>query len=748
MTDIGETFVLRRDVVLVPVTELSAEVRAKIEYDEGDYALSRLHGRTTSQIIDGETASLLELFREPTTIVNAVIKNGLALSKDPRHWLEELLPHIGMFIRNKVLVPADEKDDADAKQLVASGARIGGWDVLHTVNVMEDSEIHRVRRDDVDGALKISRGGADALIANEAEVLRWLERRAGLQPASPAPRLLDSGEHEGRPWLVVEWCDGAEAGTAARYGAHDRGAVLALCTGIANAYAELHERQVIHADVHPRNLIIAADRGVRVIDFGLSRVDGVSQRTMPRGGMYYFFEPEYLAAGQRGQELAASYAGEQYALAALLYALIAGQHYIDFRYEREEMMRQTQEEAPLPFTARGIPPWPEVEAILVRALEKDPSRRFPSMRAFADALAAVRVDDETALSDEARAFAEQELATLDYPLAPRASVNYGAAGAALGLLRVACVRSDPRLLARAEVWRSRAAQFVGVDDGWYEDEEAPLSMIGTISPFHTRAGLHAAAAMLAYARADSGAQRAETQAFIEASSGTCDKSSDLTLGRAGTLLACSLLLPLGSDVAALGRATLAEVWSQEWPPTNYLGMAHGWSGQLYATLRWCLASGDAAPAGLAERLRELAAFRVKRGRGAWWPRLTDSGARDMMPGWCNGAAGHVFTFAAAYALFRDDDYLRIAEEAAWNAWEEPLNHADLCCGSAGRAYALLHLYKHTGDRAWVSRARHLANHAVTAPAPRQHALWKGTLGVAVLIADLESPETAQMPMFE
>ncbi|HET8775408.1 MAG TPA: lanthionine synthetase LanC family protein [Thermoanaerobaculia bacterium] len=742
--NISEAFVLRRDVVLVPVTALAAEVRAKIEYDEGDYALSRLHGRMTSQIIDGETASLLELFREPTTIASAVIRNGLALSKDPRHWLEELLPHLGKFIQNKVLVPAGEKEDVEAKQLVASGARVGDWDVLHTVNVMEDSEIHRVRRDGVDGALKISRGGADALIANEAEVLRWLD-------GTVAPKLFDSGEHEGRPWLVVEWCDGADAGTAAKYGAHDRGAVLALCTAIANAYVELHERQVIHADVHPRNLMIAADRGVRVIDFGLSRIDGVSRRLMPRGGMYYFFEPEYLAAGQRGQELAASYAGEQYALAALLYALIAGQHYLDFRYEREEMMRQTQFDPPLPFTARGIPPWPEVEAILVRALEKDPSRRFPSMRAFAEALAAVRVEDETLLSDEARAFAERELSSLDYPLAPRASVNYGATGAALGLLRVACVRSDPRLLAKAEVWRSRAAQFIGVDEGWYEEQEAPLSMIGTVSPFHTRAGLHAAAAMIAYARADPSAQRMATQAFLDASSGaveSSDLSSDLTLGRAGTLLACSLLLPLGSDVAALGRATLAELESQPWPSTTYLGVAHGWSGQLYATLRWCLASGDAPPAELRERLSALASFRVRRGRGAWWPRLTDTGARDMMPGWCNGAAGHVFTYTAAYDLLRDDEFLRIAEEAAWNAWEEPLNHADLCCGSAGRAYALLNLYKHTGDRAWVSRARHLANHAITAPAPREHALWKGTLGVAVLIADLESPETAQMPLFE
>jgi serine/threonine-protein kinase len=128
--NIAESFVLRRDVVLVPVTELSAEVRAKIEYDDGDYALSRLHGRMTSQIIDGETASLLELFREPTTIVDAVIRNGRVLSKDPQLWLEELLPHIGMFIQNKVLVAAGEEEQQEARQPCERCA-YWRWDAPH-----------------------------------------------------------------------------------------------------------------------------------------------------------------------------------------------------------------------------------------------------------------------------------------------------------------------------------------------------------------------------------------------------------------------------------------------------------------------------------------------------------------------------------------------------------------------------------------------------------------------------------------
>ncbi|HEX7829405.1 MAG TPA: lanthionine synthetase LanC family protein, partial [Thermoanaerobaculia bacterium] len=148
---------------------------------------------------------------------------------------------------------------------------------------------------------------------------------------------------------------------------------------------------------------------------------------------------------------------------------------------------------------------------------------------------------------------------------------------------------------------------------------------------------------------------------------------------------------------------------------------------------------------------QLAAMRVARGRGAWWPRTVGGTSQDMMAGWCNGAAGHVFTFTAAFDLMRDARWLDVAREAAWNAWSEPLHTADLCCGSAGRAYALLNFYRHTGEHEWLSRARQLAIHATThakETSSRAHSLWKGELGVAVLLAELAAPEESRMPLFE
>jgi serine/threonine-protein kinase len=771
--NITDPVVLRNDVLLIPVADLAPDVKEKFTFDEGDFTLSRRHGRAPSQVVDGETASLLQLFRTPRTIVDAVIENSRALKKDPESWLDELLPHIGTFLQNRVLVPAGAEDEQEFDQTLTAGAHIGPWEVLHCVSLIEDSEIYRVRDGARDGALKIARAPMHfehSLFGNEAAALRHLE-------GSVAAALYDSGMHEERPYLVIEWCSGMDAATAAAHKRHDRAAQLEIACAVADAYAELHGRGVVHGDVHPRNIIVSDDGSARVIDFGLACILGQHPR-VGRGGMYYFYEPELLAAQRAGGSSPAIPAAEQYSLAAMLYLLIAGDHYLAFRYEREEMVRQVESDDPLPFTARNLAPWPEIEAILGRALSKDPAQRYESTAAFATALrnahgAAVAEARATPLSDRARAFLDETIALFSrggamfergFTEAPTASINFGSAGAAVGLLRIAEIRSDASLLALADVWRSRALADLGKHTAYYNETiDLEPKLLGSITPYHTGSGIHAAAALVAHARGDVTAQRLALRQFIAATQDECAEV-DLTLGQGAVLIACSILLevsrdlPEGEGLLNLGNGKLASIWSalDARPPIAenaadaYFGLAHGWSGYLYETLRWCAASGAPIPATLPGRLSEFESLRVRRGRASYWRRQIGGHPMDILPGWCNGSAGHVFLFTAAYDAYRDERFLRLAEEVALHAADEPMYTADLCCGSAGRAYGLLNLYKHTGDTDWLARARRLANHAAgyTGEQTRANSLWKGELGVAVLIADLESPENAQMPFFE
>jgi serine/threonine-protein kinase len=765
--NITDPFVLKADVVLTPCAELPDDVRTRIEYEEGDFTLARRRGRGFVQVIDGETAALLALFREPHTIAAAVVENSRVLGRDPRERFEEMLPHLGRFVTRRVLVPAGSDEEQETLPQFESGHRFGRWEIVRCASLIEDSEVHQLRDGDELAALKIARIDARdtaALFENETEILRHLDG------ASFVPRLRESGTHEERRYCIVDWIDGVDASVAGSRRRHDRAALAQLCASIADAYASLHERGVVHGDVHARNVLVGDDGAVTIVDFGYSRFTDRPSR-VGRGGMYYFFEPEHLAATSG---LAATERGEQYSVAALLYLLITGAHYLDFRFDREEMARQVREEAPLPFARHGVPPWPDVEAMLFRALAKDPAARYASMRELATLLAAARdraqqQSFDAPVSDQARAFLEATLRSfarggemfVDRYRSPTVSINFGAAGAAIGLLRIAETRGDAALLALADVWRSRAMALIETEGAFTNDDRGlGRKLVGEVTPYHTEAGVHAAAVMLAAAMGEPRSQRHALSAFLRASRRPCTEL-DLTLGRSGSLLAAALLLPLDDDAALrqFGRETMASIWGElddrppiaDSPPETYLGMAHGWAGYLYAAMRWCAASGDPLPPRLVERLHEHAELRIAKGRGVYWRSTVAGSQRLLIPGWCHGTAGRVFLFTLAHELLRDAEWVELAELAAWHNWEEPLASTNLCCGSAGRAYALLNLYKHTGATEWLSRARHLANHAAAhaaATSQGKNALWKGELGVAVLIADLESPENARMPFFE
>jgi len=121
-----------------------------------------------------------------------------------------------------------------------------------------------------------------------------------------------------------------------------------------------------------------------------------------------------------------------------------------------------------------------------------------------------------------------------------------------------------------------------------------------------------------------------------------------------------------------------------------------------------------------------------------------------MPGWCNGSAGHLFLWTQAAEMLHEPRWRDLAERTAWNTWESPDTVSSLCCGLAGRAYALLSLWRKGGGPEWLKRARTLANRAarMNLDTETPDSLYKGAMGVAALAADLARPEQAAMPLFE
>jgi serine/threonine protein kinase len=824
---ITDPLLLPPDVLLVPVAELPEEVRRQLTYDEGDYAVTRPRARTPSRIVDAQAVELLREFGSPRTIVEAVLRFARAQGASPEATLDDAYPLLERLIAAGFLVAEGADGAAGIHPSLAPGDRAGCWEVIETVQVLEDTELYQVTDGERYAALKIERPGgprpaAVAAFEREAAVLAALA--AAPEGSAPpfAPRLLETGEHAGRRFLAIGWCSGVDAETAAREASRDgggtaaRGALLALCRGIAGAYVRLHARGFVHGDVHPRNVLVGADGAVRLIDFGLS-APGPGSGSSPgiagahRGGVGFFFEPEYAAAcAGVGRGVAAippaSPAGEQYAVGALLYYLVTGAHYRDFSLEREAMFRQIAEEPALPFAERGVAPWPELEAVLARALAKDPAGRFPSIAALDGALAAVsagtpgaeagrRAAPSTRSPSPARSLLAEVLAEVAVggPLTaaarPTASLFFGAAGIAYGLYRMALQRDDAALLSTADLWLARAERAAGAEDAFLDPTlELTAETVGEVSPYHAASGLAAVRALLAHARGDVEGARNAMAAFLHLGlapvaadappergpavpvaalpQGASDR--DLTLGRSSLILAAANLAPvLPADaperarLAELSGRVLEGLWeeldalppfaAQPVPPN--LGIAHGWAGYAYAALRWCRAFGTAPPAGLRRRVDELAAAAEPWRRGLRWRWNDGKGglSAPTMPGWCNGSAGFVYLWTLAYREWDEPRFLDLATGAAWNAWEAGESGGSVCCGAAGRAYALLELGRHLGgEPCWIERARALVDRAALAIATgseKADSLYKGRIGVALLAADLERPEYAALPFF-
>lgn len=788
MTGLGDLLAtarltLPRDVVLTPVTRFPPAFRRDIRAAAGTVAITRPRSRVVTKLLDRDGAALVARFAHPATVAEAIVQFAQATGAHAPTVLRRAFPLLVQLLESGLLV----REGSDLARPIAAtfrrGHRLGPFELRRAVHVTVDTEVYRACNDAGRAcALKLARplapaGTIDGL-AHEADVLARLRR-------SPAPTLLGHGTVDGLAYLATEWLEGrAFASMRADEGAATPPAArVALARRVAESYALVHARAVVHGDVHPGNLLVEASGAVRILDFANAVMDAPRGRH-PRGLVLRYAEPEYARALLAGHAPPApTAAGEQYAVAALLYELLSGRSYVELSADQATLLRQVASEAPRAFDANGAWACPEVERVLARALHKDPAGRFGTMRAFARALRAAHVPGlRPARPARAPALMTRVLHELwevartgesAADAAPTASVHFGAAGIALGLLHVAWRRDDADALALADVWLARARRESRRHRGHMLPDVTPaLQRLVPASLFHGPAGVVTVEALVSHAHGEP--LRPAVGRLVNLVRAV-RPALDVGFGDAGILVAVTGLRALsGADPASRGRlerlgqqlmrriaraAGSARVSGGPHVPLN-LGIAHGWAGVAYAALRWCASTGGRPPAALEARLDELAGRAEQVGAGARWPWLaagtSDHGANRYMAGWCNGSAGFVHLWVAAGEQYRAQRFDALAERAGHYVWAHQPPTWELCCGAAGAAYALLALYRRTGDCRWLSRAQHLARRAVRqasasaarAVGPYRHCLMRGLLGAAVLEADMDAPREARMPLFE
>jgi WD40 repeat protein/serine/threonine protein kinase len=192
-------------------------------------------------------------------------------------------------------------------------------------------------------------------------------------------RLLDFDVKEGTPFLVMAY---APNGTLRRR--HARGVPVPVATvapyvcQVASALQYVHERKLIHRDVKPENLLVGAEQELLLSDFGVAIMAQSSRHTnmLSIGGTVAYMAPEQV----QSKPCAAS---DQYALGVVVYEWLAGERPFDGSFAEIATKHIL---TPPPLLRLRVPTLSSgIEAVVLRALEKDPDQRFPSVQAFAQA---------------------------------------------------------------------------------------------------------------------------------------------------------------------------------------------------------------------------------------------------------------------------------------------------------------------------------------------------------------------------
>jgi tetratricopeptide (TPR) repeat protein len=218
-----------------------------------------------------------------------------------------------------------------------------------------------------------------ALRGNEPEVFLEEARTLAFLRHPHIVRVLDFGVEKETPFLVIDY---APDGTLRQL--HPAGTRLPLTPvvryikQIAAALQYAHEHQVIHRDVKPDNMLVSQHNQVLLSDFGIAVVSPPTEHA--RGGEVgssAYAAPEQLL----GRPCPAS---DQYALGIVAYEWLAGAR--PFSGAALEMLVQHQSRQPPPLQAQNPDVSAAIEAVVLRALAKDPAARWPSVTAFTDAL--------------------------------------------------------------------------------------------------------------------------------------------------------------------------------------------------------------------------------------------------------------------------------------------------------------------------------------------------------------------------
>ena len=274
--------------------------------------------------------------------------------------------------------------------------------------------------------------------ASDPDIRARFEREAltaaRLSGARNVITVFDVGEHGERPFIVMEYVEGGSVHDRLRSGPVQREQALDWLEQTARALDQAHASGVVHRDVKPANLLLDRDDNVHVSDFGIASAAGLDTLTLPGTvlGTAGYLSPE------QAQGEAATPASDRYALGAVAFELLTGRRPFESETAATEAFAHVN--APVP-SATQIDPRlsPRVDAVLERALAKDPDARPATATALVGDLRAALADADAPAPTLVVPRSTPPVVFRRSPLRSRTALLLGATTLLVGVLAIAGV---------------------------------------------------------------------------------------------------------------------------------------------------------------------------------------------------------------------------------------------------------------------------------------------------------------------
>ena len=195
--------------------------------------------------------------------------------------------------------------------------------------------------------------------------------------------VFDFGEFEGTPYMIVEYVEGGSLAGHTKQGRLDRGAALAFLRGIGDALDYAHSLGIVHRDVKPANVLLGARDTPILADFGLAKLlqsSSIKSMTGVTTGTPAYMAPEQVTGSQVGP------AADRYSLAVMAFEMLTGSLPFDADGVLEVLYAHVHRDPPAP-SSLNPELGPEVDAVVLRGMAKDPAARWDSCASFVSALA-------------------------------------------------------------------------------------------------------------------------------------------------------------------------------------------------------------------------------------------------------------------------------------------------------------------------------------------------------------------------